>query len=595
MTPLKKMVGNTFFYTSLFGIITFVFFGFFYNYHLFFEEQFQFFILTPTYFLQYLRLPGGLSGYIGGFLTQFYILPFAGPIIISLLLVSVQLLTARIVKKVNSNSGLYPLSFLPALYYWFLLCDNLFPLSGLVGFAVTLGFVIIYLSIKKELFRMTFGFFSIFILYFLSGLGNILFLISTIIIEIVRFSGVESKKNAKYKIIIPGSIIMGAFAIALPLLLKKGYFQAPILQSITSDIYFDVKGKIPPSIWMIFSSVPLLIILSALIKNSFKKPRIFYIIQILVVIVFAFWGLKTGMNSNAEEIMRYDYYARYQKWDKMIKHAEKEPPRNNLSLSMLNLALAKTGQMPVNLFRYTQKPGGLFLDFNNENVAPIMGNEIFYQMGMTNASQYFAFESTESTADQQKSVRAFKRLAETNIINGNYAVANKYLSLLKKTLFYRKWAIDSQVYIDHPELIDKHPEWSEKRKMAVQHDYFIMVRDMEKIMINILNEQPSNKIVFEYLMSYYLINKNLKGFMNNLPRIQYLNYSQMPVLYQEAALFAISLTTDEPEKVNSIPISAETKRRMRSYADVYTSSPNAQEMLKDKFSGTFWYYFHFAK
>jgi hypothetical protein len=81
--------------------------------------------------------------------------------------------------------------------------------------------------------------------------------------------------------------------------------------------------------------------------------------------------------------------------------------------------------------------------------------------------------------------------------------------------------------------------------------------------------------------------------MNNLYRIQYLYYPQLPVLYQEAALFAFSLTTSEPEKVNSIPISTETKRRMRSYADIYTTSPNAQELLKEKYSETFWYYFHF--
>jgi hypothetical protein len=540
-------------------------------------------------------LPGGISGYIGGFLTQFYILPFVGPIIISLILVTAQLFTAKIIKSINPNPALYPLSFLPVLYYWFILCDDLFPISGLIGFAITLGFIVIYQSSKNNIFHLIFGVFSIFILYFISGFGNFLFIISVIIIEFIWFLKHKSESKKKFNLTIPGFLVMLAIAFSLPFLVKKSYLQVPIFQAFISDIFFDVKGKIPNSMLIIFALIPLLIIGTSLLKTSFKRPGVVSTIQITFIIAFSVWGLKSGMNTNAEEIMRYDYYARYQKWDKMIKHAEKEPPRNNLSLSMLNLALAKTGQMPVNLFKYKQKPGGLFLDFNNENVAPMLGNEIFYQMGMTNAAQYFSFESTESTPDLQRSARAFKRLAETNIINGNYAVASKYASVLKKTLFYRKWANEAQKCIDNPELIAKHPDWLEKRKMAVQHDYFIMVPEMEKIMINILNEYPTNKIVFEYLMSYYLINKNLKGFMNNLPRIQYLNYSQMPVLYQEAALFAISLTTDEPEKVNSIPISTETKRRMRSYADVYTSSPNAQEMLKDKFSGTFWYYFHFAK
>lgn len=593
MALFKKLARNNIFYSSLFGITTFLFFGFFYTYHLFFEEQFQFFLFTSTYFMNLIILPGGISAYFAGFLTQFYVLPYAGAFTISFFLIAVQLLTTRIIHSVNRNPSLFPLSFFPALGYWFVLCDNLFPLSGLIGFVFILSFITVYQLFRNRSIRSVFGIVSIFLLYFISGIGNIVFLISVIVLEISWFFRAKSKLFSNLKIILPSLLIMTVVAVFIPVTIKNVYLQVPIFQAYTSDIFYQVKGKIPFPIWIILAFVPILIIGTALSGTKFRKPAAAIILQLTFILAFTFWGLKTWMNPNAEEIMRYDYYARNQKWDQLINHAKKEPPRNNLSLSMLNLALAKTGKMPVDLFKYKQKPGGLFLEFNHENVSPMMGNEIFYQMGMTNASQYFAFESTESTPDLQKSVRAFKRLAETNLINGNYAVASKYVSLLKKTLFYRNWALNTQKYVDNPELISTNAEWSEKRQMAVQHDYFIMVPEMEKIMISMLNEHPANKIVFEYLMSYYLINKNLDGFMANLYRIQYLNYPQMPVLYQEAALFAISLKTEEPEKVNVLPISIETKRRMRAYADVYTSSPNAKDILKEKFSGTFWYYFHF--
>ena len=83
---------------------------------------------------------------------------------------------------------------------------------------------------------------------------------------------------------------------------------------------------------------------------------------------------------------------------------------------------------------------GLFLGFNKEFISPMMGNEIFYHLGLINASQEYAFESMEVMPDMEKSVRALKRLAETNLINGNYKVAEKYLKIVEKTLFHRQWA-----------------------------------------------------------------------------------------------------------------------------------------------------------
>ena len=66
------------------------FFVFFYNNHLHFKEQAQFFHLTGDYFVSKMSCPGGFSGYLGEFLTQFYFLSLAGPFIITLLLLVIQ-------------------------------------------------------------------------------------------------------------------------------------------------------------------------------------------------------------------------------------------------------------------------------------------------------------------------------------------------------------------------------------------------------------------------------------------------------------------------------------------------------------------------
>jgi hypothetical protein len=66
-----------------------------------------------------------------------------------------------------------------------------------------------------------------------------------------------------------------------------------------------------------------------------------------------------------------------------INLAEKRPPRNDLSLSMLNLALAKTGKIGYEMFRYEQNGDeGLFLTTAWNYFSLIHKSEIFNHLGL---------------------------------------------------------------------------------------------------------------------------------------------------------------------------------------------------------------------
>lgn len=66
------------------AIASFVFFQFFYPYHLFYQEQNQLFLFSWDYITTYLDKPGWLACLTGDFLTQFYYYRFAGPTILTL-------------------------------------------------------------------------------------------------------------------------------------------------------------------------------------------------------------------------------------------------------------------------------------------------------------------------------------------------------------------------------------------------------------------------------------------------------------------------------------------------------------------------------
>ena len=64
----------------------------------------------------------------------------------------------------------------------------------------------------------------------------------------------------------------------------------------------------------------------------------------------------------------------------------------------------------------------------------MLTGEVYWQIGLVNTAQRFAFETMEAIPNYAKSCRAVKRLAETNLVNGEYAVARKYIPLLDRDI-----------------------------------------------------------------------------------------------------------------------------------------------------------------
>ena len=77
----------------------------------------------------------------------------------------------------------------------------------------------------------------------------------------------------------------------------------------------------------------------------------------------------------------------------------------------------------------------------------------------------------EALPDHQKSVRAIKRQAETNLIEGRYELSKKYLKLLQHTLYYSRWATLVLDLIDDEDAINSHPQWGAIRKMKPANNF----------------------------------------------------------------------------------------------------------------------------
>jgi hypothetical protein len=602
MEKVKVVKYAEYLFSGIFFAGIFVFFAFFYNSHLHFEEEFQLFFLTGDYFTAKMGYPGGFSGWTGGFLTQFYYLSLAGPLIIAGLLFVLQQIMKRILYKVNSGAVLFPVSFIPSLLAGVILCNEFYPLSAITGFLLAMLAGLTYVSIKTDRTRFVTGLILIPLTYWLAGGSYISLLMLMLVYELLLY--LRSRKKFPegkvpinyYNLRIWYFLAYLLVAAGIPLLVRQYLILQPLMMTFMSEFYYNIVTKIPTSVLLLFVLPPLLTLLvhTIFIKEKYVKTGLAF--QIAFFVVLAWLGFKTFTNFEAEEIMTYDYLVRNEQWKDVLKYADKNPPRNYLSLAMLNLSLAKTGQMGNRMFSYDQHGiNGLFLPFNREYVTAIMGNEILYHLGLTNASQEYAFESMETIPDMGKSARIIKRLAETNLINGQYKVSEKYLKLLEKTIFYRKWAKNAMTVLNNEEKINNDPDWGEKRRFMVRNDYFFHIKNIEAALNRMVKEHPDNKMAFEYLMAFYMINKDMTNFINLIPVMEKMGYSKVPVSYQEAIMYIIGLNNEDPMTNSPAYVSRDTRLRMKAYSDIYAKYPDPRERLKKGFAGTYWFYLHFEE
>jgi len=156
-------------------------------------------------------------------------------------------------------------------------------------------------------------------------------------------------------------------------------------------------------------------------------------------------------------------------------------------------------------------------------------------------------------------------------------------------------AKDTGKYLYNENMINNHIEWGEKRKFRVRNDFFFDVENIDGALINMIEENPGNKLAFEYLMAIYMINKDLRSFVDFFPKVEKLNYKEVPVAYQEALIYIILLNKRNPFPNAHQYVNESIKSRMRSYVEIYTKYPDAMVRLRKNYWNTYWYYLHFSE
>ena len=496
--------------TLLFGVAVLLFFGRVYPHHLHYQEQYQLFIFDSTYVWEIIKLPGGVADLLGRFCTQFFLFAWVGALIISVLLSAVQLLTLRLA----SWGRLYGLSFVPSCLLWLFLLDENALLGGVWAVLLSLlaGWAFDHLpwtptqgtqaaclrKTSQDGCPRTLGgwtrpillIIAVPLLYWIAGPVCILFFL---------LQAPRPKRFPWYY----GLFILLAL---LPVLLSF-YLPVPADKLWFGIHYHRYPTVFPVLLWVaVLSIFVLTLIARALHRWANASNNYMTLLSFVVVAIGMAFFVSKKTNFKAEKVMQYDFMARHQQWNRILDTVNAEKPNNPIGVTVQNLALAMHGLLPDHLFEYNQNGIlGLFPDVERDATSPLPTAEVFYQLGMINVAQRTVFEAQEAILDFQKSARCYKRLAQTNLINGDYEVARKYLMALQKTLFYSDWANETLPLLGNEEAIAKHPEYGRLRQFAYKDDFYFSDHTTSQMLQSLFLSNTDNRLAYEYLLAYCLL------------------------------------------------------------------------------------------
>ena len=560
--------------SGIFTLLAFAFFNFAYPYHIHYQEQMQLFRFGQDYFMESLAVPGGFGDWIGGFLVQFFYYAPAGALILAVLLGLIQFLTWKNIEK--KSFAAYPLSLLPAVGMFLFLCDENALVTASVAVIASLTSAYLLMKISKAGLRNLITILGMPVMYFLFGSISILVPVTVAI-------NISLRKEDRRSVLI-FSLAALAMAVALPLVFRT-FSPYPLIRLVFGVHYHRYHHAIPLMAWVSVLLVPAAMLLAA----AFRKDRMMAA-GLALVIVSAAGLTPLFADMDKEKLFGYDFMARMGQWNKILTVSSKSAPDSPIAVECTNLALAKTGHMASDMFCFFQNgPAGLLPEFTRDHFSPVPTGTVYYHLGMVNTAQTFFFEAQEGAPDFQKSARLTQALAKTNLINGDYEVARKYVGALKQTLFYRKWAKETELLLDNPGRINQVPEYAWLRSVRMkEHDFMFSQEEMDSMLGLLYLENESNTMAMDYLLAWCLLRKDLPRFFE-CHKLLKTGYDARH--YQEAIVLYWALTHEGPEGMPEF-VSRNTAAGFTKFLTALQSGRDEAAMQRE-FGNTYWFYYYY--
>ena len=572
---------------------------------------------TSVFFQQYNAVPAGFLQWAGCYFTQLFYYPALGSGVLILMWIAIFFLLKKAFLT-SSTQHLIPLL--------------LIPLVCLLVSEIDLGYWIYYHKNHGYCFSQTIGllFASLLVCLFRSAtsikikFGTIIasLLGAVLLVGLYYYIGVYAMAAAAALgiiMLLERRWTSGAFyviaAIATPFLFRHLSDTMRSEQFFTAGIPVFESGNITNTSLSIPFWIALLMLILFPILNKvgerIKNVKAANIISSLLLV--AVTGFSFGVLEDAD----YDdenYHAEckaYRDIDNMewedalytIRQIQGTLTRQLIVFK--NIALFNTGNIGYCMYDYDNKgmtptPSDSLIVHMANTASPI----IYLHHGMTNYAYHYCMEIQ---VEYGFNITELKVMALSSIINGEKKLAQKYLNILSRTMFHKKWAEHYLPLARNPKEIGKYPELA---KINELHSYMSNNIDSdegvcENYIINYFSDTYTNasKYLQEMCLAYSVISNNIQKFWR-----QYILYLQLhkgekiPDLYQQAAYFYLDMVpTSSPDpKAYNMQFDQKIIDRYNQFDQISQSllkngfsKESIARQTEAEFGDTFWWTYYF--
>ncbi len=300
---------------------------------------------------------------------------------------------------------------------------------------------------------------------------------------------------------------------------------------------------------------------------------------------------------NVLEINRAVYENR---WTDVLVSARHCSNLSPLVSCQTNLALFQSGILLDSLFAYAQPKGpfGLLMVQTWCLAWPEAASDVAWRLGLVNESLHWGHEALEHKGP---TAVILNRLGMAYMMKGENDAANHFFLNSENVPFQSKIAENLIRLNENPAELMKDSTCNFIRSCMLTEDLISPDRISTAELELLLKRNPKNKMAFEYLIAYHLLNGNLKGIWDHIPDFVALNYSRIPRSVQEALIVITSMIPNfdlnklkgwvKPATYNNF---LEFRKIIFKHKDE-KSSAGAKQELQARFGDTYWYYLTFVK
>jgi len=555
------------------------------------------FFLDKYFIQEFFSYPGGANELISRFLSQFFYYSWTGALLLVLVFAFVIWNTKLLIRSISGNQQALYLHWIPSVFLLALHSNYRFPLVLTLGLLWALLSVNIYIRLAPSNRTLRFLFYIILqaILYYITAGQAFIFSIVIILYEILLHR----------RILLPLLYII--FTGLLPYIGALTLFIINVRDAYAMYLISYNTYSLTWLSWALYAFFPLILLIVFFeqryvgtgtknennLLDKFLSGRSIPIkliqgtIIIFLVVAAAFYSY----DKNKKYFFLIDHYARFEEWEKVLDIARKGLPISNIVQCQVNRALYHCGFLCDKMFSMTQLFGsdGLFIHESLRSPFALQHSDVFFDLGLINTSEQWAYEAIAAKGDTAWNLQ---RLALVNLLKDKHDIAAKYLKMLQKTIWHRKWAMEYQNYLSDSNDFWAKPRFQYLKSTMPETDFLVSPTEPELCLAELL-QNTKNKMAFEYFMAYCLLDGQIGRFTKHLHRLNYFDYPKIPRHFEEAILIYNQLTGGKGVTLPGKEISEETIRKFNDFNNIMAKHKKDKKAAYNdlkKYRDTYWFY-----